>query len=525
MLSKCAIPVTLISVLAVGCVYDTPEESPTPSDVTPTATPGGTTATPSDPSATPGPVSPTPTATPTPCMDCDQDGAAADLDCDDNDPTRFPGAPEVLCDTLDQDCNTLDGSDAEPAVCKDGSCAFKTIASALTNAPTGSTIYVCPGTYDESNLTINGSEHSLVGVRGPKETIIDGGGRLQSVFRFFDGGDDRSYRLEGFTLKRGAPVLYGGGLYIEQSSPVIRHVIIERNTVGSLGAGAYLADSNAHFENVTIQNNSSSDDGGGLYLLGGKPTFDNVTFYMNAAGGVGAGVSMDGGQPEFTNVTVAQNTSEKNGGGVEMQGSAAPVFYNTLFVGNIAQDGAAMYVDTSSALPEIYFSVAARNEALKTGTAGAVVADGTFSVESSIFAFNTGCNLVKTGGTAMLASSTFYSTGACNLSGVTAGSTILTGDPLFQVLDTNGMPTDFHLALGSPAINAGSSVVKDPDGSVADQGVYGGMYGASWDHDVDGRYEYFWPGACTDVPAEMGGLDPAAFDCDDYQPDMPPPAP
>ncbi len=41
--------------------------------------------------------------------DNDGDGVLAGLDCDDNDPLVYPGADEVFCDSVDQDC---DGADA-----------------------------------------------------------------------------------------------------------------------------------------------------------------------------------------------------------------------------------------------------------------------------------------------------------------------------------------------------------------------------------------------------------------------------
>ena len=40
--------------------------------------------------------------------DVDGDGVGADLDCDDGDPSVYPGAPEVNGDGIDQDCNGYD---------------------------------------------------------------------------------------------------------------------------------------------------------------------------------------------------------------------------------------------------------------------------------------------------------------------------------------------------------------------------------------------------------------------------------
>jgi len=40
-----------------------------------------------------------------PCTDIDEDGACADVDCDDNDDTSFPGANELCEDGRDNDCD------------------------------------------------------------------------------------------------------------------------------------------------------------------------------------------------------------------------------------------------------------------------------------------------------------------------------------------------------------------------------------------------------------------------------------
>lgn len=55
----------------------------------------------------------------------------------------------------------------------------------------------------------------------------------------------------------------------------------------------------------------------------------------------------------------------------------------------------------------------------------------------------------------------------------------LTGDPLFEDMDND----DYHLAAGSPAIDAGLGV--DSDGSPADIGMYGGVRNTIWNPIVE----------------------------------------
>ena len=58
----------------------------------------------------------------------------------------------------------------------------------------------------------------------------------------------------------------------------------------------------------------------------------------------------------------------------------------------------------------------------------------------------------------------------------------IAADPSVVSYDPLVLPTtwDLHLAAGSPAIDAGNPATFDPDGSVADMGVYGGPGADAW---------------------------------------------
>jgi len=73
-------------------------------------------------------------------------------------------------------------------------------------------------------------------------------------------------------------------------------------------------------------------------------------------------------------------------------------------------------------------------------------------------------------------------------------------------------PVDLHLSLFSSLVDTGDSSLTDPDGSRADPGAFGGPDEGSWDVDLDGVMDYFWPGTLEDAPS---GFDPALFDADD----------
>lgn len=99
---------------------------------------------------TPSPGTPVPTDPGTPTVDTDQDGVPATADCDDLSRQIYPGAPEVVGDGLDQDCNGADAAGRVSAlvsfdsVSTSKSTKFKMIK--VADAPAGATVLVtCTG--------------------------------------------------------------------------------------------------------------------------------------------------------------------------------------------------------------------------------------------------------------------------------------------------------------------------------------------------------------------------------------------
>ncbi|MCD6326054.1 hypothetical protein J7M28_00660, partial [bacterium] len=145
-------------------------------------------------------------------------------------------------------------------------------------------------------------------------TIIDAGGSGHVVR--FDGSEDSSCELSGFTLTQGGNCDFGGGIrgadeYGEHCTATISYCIITNNNVNDRGAGIFKCDGD--IINCKITSNSSIDYyGGGLFACDGY--ISGCLISGNYAGQEGGGLLNCSG--EMSNCTISDNHAGNAGGGL-----------------------------------------------------------------------------------------------------------------------------------------------------------------------------------------------------------------
>ncbi|MCK4653411.1 MAG: DUF1565 domain-containing protein, partial [Candidatus Cloacimonetes bacterium] len=175
-----------------------------------------------------------------------------------------------------------------------------TIQAGINVAVDSDTVLVHPGTYFE-NINYNGKNITVASLFLTtqdtiyiSQTIIDGD-QDDTVVRF-ESGEDSTAILTGFTIINGyalsgyTPDGSGGGIFIDNSNPILEHIIIQGNSARYYGGGIYCKESSPNLENVTISENTAGIYGGGICCWdNSNPSFSNVTISKNTATGWAGG--------------------------------------------------------------------------------------------------------------------------------------------------------------------------------------------------------------------------------------------
>jgi predicted outer membrane repeat protein len=286
---------------------------------------GGKDSTTTTPTDTPTDTGPT-----TDPNDGDGDGFAAGDDCDDTDPSRYPGAPEH-CDGIDSDCAGDD--DTQLVTVLPAMASFASLAEAAATLQPGDTVEVCPGTYAGS-ATLSSS----VTVRsfGEEPAVLDAQGAGTTVVV-----DAPDVVLDGLVITGGSQ---SGVLATLEGSMELSACEVFDN-VGTNGGGVQFSVLGGRMVDSVVRDNVASNDGGGIYALG-NVQIEGSTLQANVATGQGGGLTV-GTEARVTvlDSTLADNRAEYGGGLFAFQRSDTELEGTTVVSDNTASSsGGGVYL-------------------------------------------------------------------------------------------------------------------------------------------------------------------------------------
>lgn len=212
-----------------------------------------------------------------------------------------------------------------PTAC--GNPGFTSVQSAIAGAPSGSTIYVCAGTYPENlsidePLTLDGAEFGAdaVGRSGEPETTIEGAGGISFGAGATTGTVD-GFSLTGYSGNAGEiqATGVGSGWTFDDNVIDVSDGGIDFNTNGVSNPGPTSIDDNEFTQSVG--SNAQSGNEGQAVRIVGEPA-DEVTIEGNDFSDLsGPGGSIDTAGPSTGaacpaashDLVISDNTSEVNG--------------------------------------------------------------------------------------------------------------------------------------------------------------------------------------------------------------------
>ena len=167
-----------------------------------------------------------------------------------------------------------------------------TVSYALTkilpDSTNPKTIYLSNGTFSPSQTgeSFPLSCRSYISIIGENEnTTILNSEEMSGILYCYD---DNYFSIKNMTIQNGNTD-FGGGIYLQNSSPSLENVIISFNTAFSCGGGIYCWYSSPSLTNVAISGNTAFR-GGGIYFKNSFPSLTNVTISENNANDLGGGI-------------------------------------------------------------------------------------------------------------------------------------------------------------------------------------------------------------------------------------------
>jgi hypothetical protein len=172
---------------------------------------------------------------------------------------------------------------------------YSTIQTAINASVNGDTVAIAPGVYKGNgnrDIYFYGKAITVRGVTdNPSDCVIDSNGTGTDQHRGFNFtyGEGSNSILEAITVRGGYG--YGGGIYIDSSSPVINNCIIRNNSAPQGCGGGIFTSSGSPKINRCIIRDNTGGWGAGIFNQGGSAITSNCTILNNVgAGGCGSAI-------------------------------------------------------------------------------------------------------------------------------------------------------------------------------------------------------------------------------------------
>jgi len=349
-----------------------------------------------------------------------------------------------------------------------------TIQAAINAANNGDTVLVAPGTYTE-NINFNGKAITVTSSGGPSVTIIDGNANGTVVI--FANSETPNSVLNGFTIRNGlsqfsAPTQgTGGGIHIFNASPTISgNVVTNNQAVTGAGISVQFASPIIKGNTITLNHQccGTGGSGGGGILIGGTGSaqiLNNTITNNTLSSAEGGGISLGASTPIIRGNLISGNSVSglspaATGGGIRIVNQSDALILDNIIVENSADQGAGI---SSTGSPNLFLlnNTIVNNDA-RLSVGSGVLAQGFTTLINNIIVGMINQSAVDCGQFSPNPPSVFqfndvFTPQSNSLYGSCANETGQNGnfssDPLFMSA-ANG---DFHLKLGSLAIDAGNN--------------------------------------------------------------------
>ncbi|MHC4315943.1 MAG: choice-of-anchor Q domain-containing protein [Planctomycetota bacterium] len=191
---------------------------------------------------------------------------------------------------------------------------FNNIQAAINDSNDGDTIIVADGTYTGNgnrDIDFGGRVITVRSENGPNNCIIDCEGTYSDNHRgfYFHSGENANSVLAGFTITNGYGS--GGGIYCDESDPLIKNCIITGNAA-IMGGGIRCDSSSSIITNCVISGNFADIEGGGIACYVSGVSVNNCIITGNQAS-MGAATFNQAGTLNINNCTISGNKADGGG--------------------------------------------------------------------------------------------------------------------------------------------------------------------------------------------------------------------